>query len=66
MFVPLMAVVISRFTDCRRNSYFAVINLIGTPVFQFVWDNHRQRDGVIEAEDAKVSDMIESIWDAAK
>ena len=33
---PLMAVVISRFTDCQRNSYFAVINPIGTPAFQFV------------------------------
>ena len=63
---PLTAVVISRFTDCRRNSYFAVINLIGTPVFWFVWDNHRQCDGVIEAEEVNVSNMIESIQDVAK
>lgn len=46
---------------CRRNSYFAVINLIGGDVFNFVEDYHRQRDGVIETEAARIDDMIERI-----
>ena len=45
----------------RRNSYFAVINLIGGATFHFVGDHHRQRDGVIEAEAARIDDLIERI-----
>ena len=47
----------------RRNAYFAVINLIGGDVFNFVEDFHHQRDGVIEAEVAMIDDMIERIRD---
>ena len=59
------AVVISRFILLQRNSYFTVINLIGAPIFSLVSDNHRQCDSVIEAEAARVDDMVESIRCAA-
>lgn len=49
------------FTVRQRNSYFTTINLIGVRVFNFVEDNHHQRDGVVEAEAARVDDMIDSI-----
>ena len=52
---------ISQHLLCRRNSYFTAINLIGASVFNHVGDHHRQRDGVIEAEVARVNDMIERI-----
>ena len=45
----------------RRNAYFAVINLIGVGVFSFVEDHHHQRDGILEAEAAKIDNMIERI-----
>jgi len=43
-----------------------VINLIGGATFHFVGDSHCQRDGVIEAEAARMDDMIERIRNAAK
>jgi len=46
--------------------YFAVINLIGDAIFDFVPDNHRQHDGIIEADAARVDDMIERIRCAAE
>ena len=45
----------------QRNSYFTVINLVGSDVFNFVEDYHHQCDGVVEAEAARVDDMIERI-----
>ena len=48
-----------------RNAYFAVINLIGAGVFNFVGDRHHQRDGVLEAEAAKYDDIVERIRRAA-
>ena len=42
-----------------------VINLIGAGVFNFVEDNHRQCDGILEAEAARIDDMIERIKHAA-
>ena len=53
------------YTPHRRNAYFAVINLIGAGVFSFVEDHHHQRDGILEAEAAKIDDMIERIKRAA-
>jgi hypothetical protein len=44
-----------------RHSYFTVINLIGGAVFRFVGDHHRQRDGVVEAEAARIDDMVERL-----
>lgn len=52
---------LSKLILCQRNSYFTVINLIGSDIFNFVEDHHRQRDGVIEAEAARIDDMIERI-----
>ena len=49
----------------QRNAYFTVINLIGAGVFSFVEDYHCQRDGILEAEAAKIDDMIERIRHAA-
>ena len=49
----------------QRNAYFTVINLIGAGVFSFVEDNHRQHDGILEAEVARIDDMIERIKRAA-
>jgi len=49
----------------QRNAYFSIINLIGVGVFNFVGDHHRQRDGVLEAEAAKIDDMVEKIRRAA-
>ena len=48
-----------------RNAYFAIINLIGAGVFNFVRDRHHQRDGVLEAEAARFDDMVERIRHAA-
>ena len=48
-----------------RDGYFCVINLIGTDIFKYVGDHHRQRDGVLAAEAAKIDDMIERIRRAA-
>lgn len=51
---------------CRqRNAYFAVINLIGPGIFNLAGDYHHQRDGVLEADAARVEKMIEKIWSAA-
>ena len=50
---------------CRRNSYFSVINLIGGPIFRFVGDHYHQRDGILEAEVARMDDMIERIRNTA-
>jgi len=62
----LTVTVISPFIHlCHRNSYLTIINLIGVAVFSFVGDHHRQRDGVIEAEAARVDDLIEKIRHAA-
>ena len=37
------------------------INLVGGAIFQHVGDHHRQHDGVIEAEAARINDMLERI-----
>ena len=55
----------TRTLSSHRNSYFAIISLIGVGVFNFVGDHHRQHDGVIEAEAARVDDMVERIRHAA-
>jgi len=34
---------------------------MGAAIFNLVGDHHRQRDGVLEAEAARVDDMIERI-----
>ena len=54
-----------RFTPRQRNSYFAAINLVGVQVFDYVGDNPQQHDGIIEAEAARVDDLIEIIRCAA-
>ena len=35
-----------------RDSYFAIIALMGATIFNFVQDHHLQQDGVLEAEAA--------------
>ena len=49
----------------QRNSYFAMINLIGGATFYFVEDSHRQHDSVIEGEAARIDDMLERIRNVA-
>ena len=49
----------------QRNSYFAAINFFRSAVFSLVDDNHCQHDGVLEAEAARIDDMIERIRSAA-
>ena len=48
-----------------RNLYFTLINLIGAAIFNLVGDHHRQHDGVLEAEAARMDDMMERIRHAA-
>lgn len=49
----------------QRDAYFTLINLIGAGTFLVVGDYHRQRDGVVEAEAARIDDAIQKIRDAA-
>jgi hypothetical protein len=42
-----------------------VINLVGPGVFSIVPDYHRQWDGVVESEAARIDDMIQKVKDAA-
>ena len=37
------------------------MNLIGAVIFNHVGDHHHQRDGVLEAEAARMDDMIDRI-----
>lgn len=49
----------------QRQSFFAVIALLGPEIFRMVADRHHQRDALLEAEAAKQDDMIERVQHAA-
>jgi hypothetical protein len=49
-----------------RDSYFAILSLMGDTIFQLTRDYHNQRDALIEAEAARLDDMLERIRSAAR
>lgn len=49
----------------QRNSYFATKNFVRSSVFSLVDNNHCQHNGVLEAEAARIDDMIERIRSTA-
>jgi len=48
-------------TPYYRNAYFTIISLAGAGIFNFVRDHHHQHDGVLEAEAARMDDMVDRI-----
>ena len=59
------ALVLMFTTLLSRKSIFAVINLTGSRLFESVPDFHNQRDGILEADAARLDDMLERIRFAA-
>jgi len=53
-------------TPYYRNAYFTIISLAGAGIFNFVRDHHRQYDGVLEADAARMDDMVDRIRCAAE
>lgn len=42
-----------------------LVNFTGVQVFGIIGDPHRQRDGILESEDARLNNMVERICHAA-
>ena len=58
----------SAIAHCIRNrdSYFAALKLVGSPVFNFIQDLRNQRNAVAEAEAARTDKMAMAIWQAGE
>lgn len=62
---PIALTTCLMYVPCQRDAYFHVINLVGANIFNYVGDHHHQRDGILEADAAKLDDMAERIRDSA-